>query len=124
MTQPTSAPTQTAAPPKVHRVPPWPIDIINGAFRGDYAPRLGTAGYVTQGLLGFMPFIGSCCALRDLFANLDHHDRVGVALNAFSLVPVLGGFPKTANVLRCLKNASQAASAAFNAGHAATHHKE
>ncbi len=121
MTQPTPPATGTLAPPNVHRVPPWPIDILNGAFRGDYAPRLGTAGYLTQGLLGFVPIIGSCCAFRDLLANLDKGDRMGIALNGFSLLPVLGGFPKTAHVLRSLKNASQAASTAYNTHHAATH---
>ena len=99
-----------SAPPKKPSV--WPVDIVKGAFLGDYAERLGVPGYATQGILGFVPIIGSCCAFRDLLANWDKRDGWGIALNAFSLMPVLGGFPKTARAIRCMKDASQAYSTA------------
>lgn len=96
------------APPVVLPPPAWLIDIWNGAVRGDYPKRMGAPGYLTQGIMGFMPGIGTCCAIRDLFANLSKGDRWGVALNAFALVPVLGGFPKTAHVVRLMQSGSQA----------------
>jgi hypothetical protein len=101
-------------PPHVQRPPAWPIDIWNGAVRGDYTKRMGAPGYLTQGVLGFVPVVGTCCAVRDLMANVGKGDRWGMALNAFALVPVLGGFPKTAHVVRLLQNSTQAYSTTTN----------
>ena len=102
--------TETAAPPQVatrKRPAPWPIDILNGAFRGDYCPNLGYSGYITQGVLGFVPVIGSICAFRDLMAAMGKNDGLGMVLNGFSLIPGFGGFPKTAHVIRGAKSLSQ-----------------
>jgi hypothetical protein len=75
-------------------------DILRGAFLGDYARDLGVLGAITMAVLGFVPVIGTLCALRDLFANWRHHDRVGVVLNLLAVFPVFGGFPKLLEVIR------------------------
>lgn len=92
----------------------WPVDMLKGAVIGDYAERLGVAGYLTQGVLGFVPVVGTCCAARDLLANIGKGDRGGVILNAISLLPVLGGVTKTARAIRSIKNASQVYGATSN----------
>ena len=112
MTHPTNA-TAPQAPPRKPPAP-WPIDILNGAFRGDYCPNLGFSGYFTQGVCGFLPGIGTICAFRDLMAALGKKDRMGVFLNGFSLFPVAGGFPKTAHILRGAKNVTQIAGTGSN----------
>jgi hypothetical protein len=83
--------------------------MLKGAVVGDYADRLGVAGYLTQGVLGFVPVVGTCCAARDLLANWAKGDGKGVLLNAISLFPVLGGVTKLARAIRSIKNASQVA---------------
>lgn len=85
------------------RPPPWPVDLVNGVVRGEYTPRLGITGRIAQGTLGFVPGIGQICAVRDFFACSGKHDRVGMALNALALIPGLGGFPKTAEVIRAAR---------------------
>jgi hypothetical protein len=80
----------------------WPIDILKGMLIGDYADNLGTAGYLTQGILGFVPIVGTFCAARDLLANMGKGDRGGVILNAIALIPVLGGITKLARALRSI----------------------
>ncbi len=75
-------------------------DISAGLFFGDFAHDLGLPGAVTQIAVSFIPLIGSICAVRDLTADLRHHDHVGAALNALALTPVLGGFSKTFEVIR------------------------
>jgi hypothetical protein len=79
-------------------------DIVAGAFQGDFAPQLGVAGYATQIVCAFIPGIGALCALRDFFADRRKHDRVGMLLNGLALIPFLGGFPKTAAVLRSVRH--------------------
>jgi hypothetical protein len=74
-------------------------DIFNGAFRGDFAEDLGLAGIVTQILLGYVPVVGTLCAIRDYLADRRSGDRLGVWLNILAVIPVFGGFPKTAEVL-------------------------
>jgi hypothetical protein len=102
----------------------WPIDVLKGMLIGDYAENLGAAGYVTQGILAFIPIVGTCCAARDLLANIGKGDRGGVIVNAISLLPVLGGIPKMARALRSIavrgiKEAGQIYGAATTVGHAA-----
>jgi hypothetical protein len=80
--------------------PSFLVDVWNGAVRGDFAPRLGIAGVVTQVIFGFTPILGTLCALRDLIADWRHRDRVGVLLNALAFVPLLGGFPKMVEAVR------------------------
>ena len=116
--------SQTTVITRNHRQPAaWPIDILKGMLIGDYADNLGTAGYLTQGILGFVPIIGTCCAARDLLANMGKGDRGGVILNAISLFPVLGGITKLARALRSIAvrsimEASQIYGAATNVGRA------
>jgi hypothetical protein len=94
---------ETAVTTRTHPQPAvWPIDILKGMLIGDYADNLGTAGYLTQGILGFVPIIGTCCAARDLLANMGKGDRGGVILNAIALFPVLGGITKLARALRSI----------------------
>jgi hypothetical protein len=102
----------------------WPIDILKGIFIGDYAENLGAAGYLTQGILGFVPIIGTFCAARDLLANMGKGNGGGVILNAIALLPVLGGISKLAHslrniALRSIKEAGQIVGAATTVGHAA-----
>ena len=75
-------------------------DVSAGLFLGDFAADLGLPGAVTQVVVSFVPLIGSTCAVRDLVADLRHHDRVGAALNFLALTPILGGFSKTFEVIR------------------------
>ena len=79
----------------IHLLP----DIWNGAIKGDYAKRLGLAGAVTQALIFYLPGIGSICAVRDCFASYGKGDALGFFLNLLAIVPVFGGFPKTAEVI-------------------------
>jgi hypothetical protein len=79
----------------IHLLP----DVWNGAVRGDYAPRLGVAGAATQAVISYVPLVGTLCALRDYFACRRKHDALGAGLNLVAIVPVLGGFPKTVEVI-------------------------
>lgn len=102
----------------------WPIDILKGMLIGDFADNLGAAGYLTQGILGFVPIVGTCCAARDLLANIGKGDREGVILNAIALLPVLGGISKLARALRSIavrriREAGQVIGVATIVGHAA-----
>ena len=75
-------------------------DIVAGALFGDFARDLRVPGAATQIVLGFLPLIGSMCAVRDLIADLRHHDHTGAFLNALALAPIIGGFSKTLEVVR------------------------
>lgn len=75
-------------------------DMTAGLLLGDFANDLGLPGAVTQVVISFVPLLGTTCAVRDLVADLRHHDRVGAALNFLALTPVLGGFSKTFEVIR------------------------
>jgi len=88
--------------------------MLKGALFGDYANRLGVAGYLTQGLLGFVPVVCTCCAFRDLLADWGKGDKRGMLLNGISLCPVLGGVTKLARAIRGIKNASQVYGAGDN----------
>lgn len=100
--------TATAQASAGQRYRPWPpADVLRGAVLGDYA-RLGMAGYVTQAAFGFIPAVGTVCALRDLTADLRRRDRFGATLNGLSLIPFLGGFPKVARVVRSVRNTGNA----------------
>jgi hypothetical protein len=84
----------------VRRRPSFLKDVYNGAVQGDFAPEMGIAGAITQMSLGYCPGIGTLCASRDLVADLRQRDRLGALLNTLALFPILGGFPKTAAVMR------------------------
>jgi hypothetical protein len=114
--------TSTVAAPNRPRPDAWPIDILKGMLIGDFAENLGSAGYLTQGILGFIPIIGTCCAARDLLANIGKGDKGGVILNAIALLPVLGGISKMARALRSIavrgiREAGEIYGAATTVGH-------
>ena len=77
-------------------------DLYNGIVLGDYAYELGLVGALAQIVMGFLPIVGTICALRDCVADWSYGDRLGFLLNVLALVPFLGGFPKTAAVLRAM----------------------
>jgi hypothetical protein len=81
--------------------PPYSLlrDIVDGAVLGDAAPRLHLAGALTQIILGYVPVIGTLCALRDFVVCQRNGHRIAAALNLFSVLPVFGGVPKTMAVI-------------------------
>ena len=97
--QPAAPASEMARPQRVRRRSVLG-DVTAGLILGDFASDLGLPGAVTQVAISFVPLIGSTCAMRDLIADLRHHDHVGAALNALALTPVLGGFSKTFEVIR------------------------
>jgi hypothetical protein len=112
MSQPSgklAGPAQAERPRRPHPV----VDVLNGALRGDYTPHLGIPGLLTQAVLGYVPVIGTCCAARDYLADRRHGDTVGAVLNALSLIPFLGGFPKTAHVVRSVRTLGQSGYTAY-----------
>ncbi len=78
-------------------------DIYLGAVRGDFAPEMGGAGRLTQVVVGFMPFFGTVCALRDMLADARLRDWLGTGLNAAACLPFIGGLSKVAAVLRAVR---------------------
>jgi hypothetical protein len=83
-------------------------DIYWGAVWGDFAPRVGIPGALTQALLGYVPVVGTITALRDAVADMRVHDGVGTILNLLAAFPVLGGLAKTADVLHGLHRVHRA----------------
>lgn len=81
--------------------PPYSLlrDIADGAVLGDAAPRLHLAGALTQIILGYMPVIGTLCALRDFVVSRRNGHTIGAFLNLLSLLPIFGGVPKTMAVI-------------------------
>ena len=75
-------------------------DMARGAFQGDFAPRLGLPGAITQVALSFVPVVGTLCAFRDAAADRRRGDHPGVMLNLLSAMPGIGGLAKTAEVIR------------------------
>lgn len=74
-------------------------DVFDGAVLGDAAPRLHLAGALTQILLGYMPVIGTLCAVRDFVVSHRRGHTVAAALNLLSVLPIFGGVPKTMAVI-------------------------
>lgn len=79
-------------------------DVFKGAVYGDGARELGIAGTLTQALFGYIPVIGTMCALRDLVVDLNRHDRFGALMNFLAVFPILGGFPKTLRAISLMRN--------------------
>jgi hypothetical protein len=94
---PSSIPTTTTAPNIPHH--PFLPDVAKGLLLGDFSGSLGPAGAVTQVVVNFIPGIGTLTAMRDLVADVRKPEPLGIVLNGLSVVPVLGGFTKTAEVL-------------------------
>lgn len=101
-----SQPTKDGeSPPAILPRPPYWLtrDIYRGGVLGDYAPDMGRVGIVTMIILGYFPVIGTLCGIRDYLANRQRGDNLGAALCALSVIPVLGGFFKTAEVVRSIR---------------------
>jgi hypothetical protein len=78
-------------------------DVLAGAIYGDFARNLHIPGVITEVTLGFIPGLGTLCAIRDLIANLHFRDRFGVIVNIFALIPFFGGFAKIFDAIHDLK---------------------
>lgn len=87
-------------------------DVVLGAVKGDFALEIGGAGRLAQVILGFVPVIGTVCALRDVVADWQQHDLVGVILNALAAIPTVGGVAKIAAVARASRRMAKALRAA------------
>jgi hypothetical protein len=77
-------------------------DMYRGAIWGDFDRDLEVAGAVTQAAVGFIPVIGTICALRDVLACIGRRDLLGIILNMFAAIPVFGGLAKTADALHTM----------------------
>ena len=95
-----ATPHTVSAPAK----PGFFTDIYLGTIKGDFAPRLGLWGRIAQIICAFIPGVGTLCALRDFFADRSQGDNFGAFLNFLGLIPLLGGFPKTAAAIRSARH--------------------
>jgi len=77
----------------------WLTDVVRGAMLGDFATEVHLPGAVTHAALGFVPGIGTVMAVRDLVACWLDADWLGMVLNLLAVMPVIGGVPKTVDVL-------------------------
>lgn len=99
---PPSQPLVLRVPPQpMHRQPhsSWLTDVVRGAVLGDFATEVHLPGAVTHAALGFVPGIGTVLAIRDLVACWLDADWLGMVLNLLAVMPVIGGVPKTVDVL-------------------------
>ncbi len=106
-------PAQAPTPPPRRRIPFF-ADMYNGAVFGDWSDELGFVGLTTQAVFSFIPIVGTICAWRDFRACRRKHDRLGMLLNGLAMIPLLGVFPKTAEVLRAAADMGNAAIYAKN----------
>ena len=83
-------------------------DILRGALLGDFALDLGIVGALTQVALAYTPIVGDICAIRDMFGDIYHRDKLGFLLSAIALIPVLGGIAKTVDVIHNTHRVGQA----------------
>jgi hypothetical protein len=84
------------------------LDIYRGAIWGDFDRDLEVAGALTQAAVGFIPGVGTVCALRDLIACIGRRDLLGIVLNMLAAIPVFGGLAKTADALHTIHRYRQA----------------
>lgn len=78
----------------------WHVrDVWRGAVMGDFAREKGVLGTGTQIVFGFLPAIGTLCAMRDFVADWRARDTLGAVLNLLAFIPFLGGFPKMVDAL-------------------------
>jgi len=101
-----------ATPPRQNI--PFFADMYNGAVFGDWSDQLGFVGLTTQAIFGLIPILGTICAWRDFRACRRKHDGVGMFLNGLAMIPFLGFFPKTAEVIRAAAQMGNAALYAKN----------
>lgn len=101
--------TTATAPSTAPQVPRHPVipDICRAAFYGDFAGQLGPAGAVTQIVISFTPGLGTLAAMRDFVADVLKPEPLGIVLNGCSMLPVLGGFTKTAEVMNRVQFANE-----------------
>lgn len=109
--------TPATPPPATRHRRSLIVDVYNGAVHGDFAPELGFAGITTQVICGFIPVIGTLCALRDFNACRRYHDGLGMVLNGFSLIPFFGGLPKLAEVARGARHYAEGLHAVHSVQH-------
>jgi hypothetical protein len=84
-------------------------NIYLGIVRGDFAPEMNFSGRFVQAICGFIPVVGTICAIRDFEADRRMHDRLGMLLNGLTaILPGLGGFPKTVEVLHSMRYIGEA----------------
>jgi hypothetical protein len=88
------------------------VDVYLGVMRGDFAPEMGGAGRLAQVICGFIPIVGSVCAIRDLIADYMQRDFLGVTLNGLAVIPFIGGFSKIAVVARSIRRTGRIVRAA------------
>jgi hypothetical protein len=84
------------------------FDMYRGAIWGDFDRELEVAGALTQAAIGFIPGVGTACALRDVIACIGRRDLLGIVLNALAAIPVFGGLAKTAEALHTIHRYRQA----------------
>ena len=84
------------------------FDMYRGAIWGDFDRELEVAGALTQAAIGFIPGVGTACALRDVIACIGRRDLLGIVLNALAAIPVFGGLAKTADALHTIHRYRQA----------------
>jgi len=80
-------------------------ELYRGAVLGDFALDKGLLGVLTQIVVGYLPIAGTIGALRDAAADWRARDAFGVTVNLLAAFPVLGGFPKTLEVLHSVHQA-------------------
>jgi hypothetical protein len=80
-------------------------EVYRGAVLGDFAMDKGLIGVLTQIIVGYLPIAGTLGALRDAAADWRARDAFGVIVNILAAFPVLGGFPKTLEVLHSVHQA-------------------
>jgi hypothetical protein len=111
MSEPNATIPESEATIATHATPPHhPVlpDIARGIVVGDFASSMGPAGAVTQIVVGFIPGVGTLAACRDLVADWRKRDVTGLVLNGGTLIPGLGGFTKTAEVMSKVAFAGEA----------------
>jgi hypothetical protein len=106
-------PTAITQPRRGGQTPPrgcgaFLLDIYHGAVLGDFAPELGLAGALTQILFGYLPGIGTLCALRDALADWHLRDYLDLLLNLLAVIPLFGGLAKTIEVLHHMRRIGRA----------------
>src|SRR5690242_1184146 len=103
MSQPPAQPVMVISEPRS-----LALDMYRGAIWGDFDQDLEVAGALTQAAVGFIPVVGTICALRDLLACIGRRDLLGIVLNTLAAIPVFGGLAKTADALHTIHRYRQA----------------
>ena len=87
------------------------LDLLRGIFLGAYAvDELHMPGLFVWIILGFVPVVGTVCALRDAYYSVEVHEWGGLVFNLVGLLPFMKGFANIVEVshLRRLKHLAHA----------------